>query len=217
MILDSLFSMIADNIGSRLIENAKRITLPKDTTIFYQGANCENYLLVVEGSIKVFTRALNGREMVLYRVKSGQSCTLTTTCLLANNNYPAEGVTETQTKALVIPLAEFNKGLAESNDFRTFVFNTYGKRLCEIISLVGEVSFNRIDIRLANYLLKNFDHNKILTVTHQTLATELGTAREVISRQLKSFEEKKWLQLNRGEITLTNIEQIKILAKTPLV
>jgi len=217
MKVDILFSIIADNIGRRLIENAKRVKLPKNTTIFYQGASCENYLLVVEGSVKVYTRAMNGREIVLYRVQDGQSCTLTTTCLLANNNYPAEGLTETPVEALVIPLAEFNKGLAESNDFRTFVFNTYGKRLCDIINLVGEVSFNRIDIRLANYLLKNFDHNKTLIVTHQTLAIELGTAREVISRQLKIFEGKNWLQLNRGEITLVNIEKIENLAKTPLV
>jgi len=217
MTLDTLFPIITDSIGRLLIANAKCITLPANTTIFYQGASCENYLLVIKGSVKVFTRAMNGREIVLYRVTDGQSCTLTTTCLLANNNYPAEGVTETPVEALVIPIDDFNKGLAESDNFRTFVFNTYGKRLCDIINLVGEVSFNRIDIRLANYLLKNFDHNKILIVTHQTLATELGTAREVISRQLKVFEEKKWLQLNRGEISLINIEQINILAKTPLV
>ena len=213
----NLFNTITDNIGRKIIDSAKRVSLPANATVFYQGTNCENYLLVIQGVVKVFTRAINGREIVLYRVNEGQSCTLTTTCLLANNNYPAEGITETEVEALVIPLSEFNLGLAQSASFREFVFNTYGKRLCDVISLVGEVSFNRIDIRLAKQLIIHVDSNNTLTMTHQQLATELGTAREVVSRQLKTFETKGYLSLNRGKIELLDKIALEDLASTPLI
>jgi len=211
----SLFPSITDAIGRNVIDCAKKVTIPADTTIFYQGSQCDNYLLVTKGVVKVFTRSENGREIVLYRVNKEQSCTLTTTCLLANNQYPAEGVSETMVEALVIPAKMFNLGLAQSTSFREFVFNTYAKRLCDVISLVGEVSFNRIDVRLAKQLI--LSQSDVLTTTHQTLATELGTAREVVSRQLKSFEDKKLIALSRGKITLIDMNQLNKLANTALV
>jgi len=213
----NLFPTITDFIGREIIDSAKHVNLPANTTVFYQGAACENYLLVTSGVVKVFTRAENGREIVLYRVNQGQSCTLTTTCLLANDDYPAEGVTENTVSALAIPLKEFNRGLAQSASFREFVFGSYSKRLSDVITLVGEVSFNRIDIRLAKQLLAHANDENSLSTTHQNLATELGTAREVVSRQLKSFETKSLLSLSRGKIQLNDIQAIKILANTALV
>jgi len=210
-----LFPSIIDNCGRSVIDGAKKVTMPANTTIFYQGSQCDNYLLVIEGIVKVFTRSESGREVVLYRVSKEQSCTLTTTCLLANNQYPAEGISETVVEALVIPSKMFTMGLAKSASFREFVFNTYAKQLCDVISLVGEVSFNRIDVRLAKQLITSGNH--VLTTTHQALATELGTAREVVSRQLKSFEEKKLIALSRGKITLVNMTQLNSLANTALV
>ncbi len=213
----TLFKTITDNIGRYIIDSAKRVTLPADTTVFYQGANCENYLLIIQGVVKVFTRAENGREIVLYRVNKGQSCTLTTTCLLAHDSYPAEGVTENEVTALIIPLKDFNRGLAQSTSFREFVFNSYSKRLSDVITLVGEVSFNRIDIRLAKQLLSHADNQHKLSMTHQELATELGTAREVISRQLKAFEGNHLLSLHRGKIQLDDLSAIEKLANTSLI
>ena len=213
----TLFSTITDTVGREIIDSAKQVSLPANTTVFYQGASCENYLLVIQGAVKVFTRAINGREIVLYRVTQGQSCTLTTTCLLANDDYPAEGVTESEVSALAIPLKEFNRGLTQSVSFREFVFNSYSKRLSDVITLVGEVSFNRIDIRLAKQLLNLMDKDHCLFITHQDLSTELGTAREVISRQLKTFEEKGWLSLSRGKIQLNDIDAIGLIANTPLI
>jgi CRP/FNR family transcriptional regulator len=215
--LPDLFSTINDPIGRSILASAATVNLPEKTTIFYQGDNCKNYLLVIKGKVKVFTRAENGREIILYRVNDGESCTLTTTCLLAGNNYPAEGVTETPIEALAISLAEFNKGIAQSPSFRQFVFNNYGKRLCAVITLVGEVSFGRIDVRLAKVLTNDDSSNTTLNITHQDLATELGTAREVISRQLKDFEHKGWLTLSRGKISIHALDKLISLANTPLV
>lgn len=214
MTYSHFFPSVNDVVGKAIIAKAQKILLPEKTTIFYQGSSCENFLLVLQGTVKVFTRAINGREIMLYRVSQGQSCTLTTSCLLANNDYPAEGITETPVEALVIPLSDFTIGLEQSNDFRQFVFNTYGQRLTDVISLVSEVSFNRIDIRLAKQLINQSKNNAIIDTTHQALATELGTAREVISRQLKTFAEKEWLTLSRGKIELLQQTKLESLANS---
>ena len=206
------FPSVDDNFGQEIISHANQVTLNKGTTIFHQGDSCQNFILVMEGTVKVFTRASNGREIVLYRVSKGQSCTLTTSCLLASDNYPAEAVTESQVQALVLSLNHFNQGLAQSPSFRQFVFNTYGQRLCDVISLVSEVSGNRIDNRLAKQLLSLSHNNSVIHKTHQELATDLGTAREVITRQLNQFAEQQWLKLSRGKIELLQPESLKALA-----
>lgn len=193
----TLLAELDDEISQNIIKQAQHVLLPAHTTIFHQGDGCQNYLLVQEGSIKVFTRAENGREITLYRVKKNESCILTTSCLLADKTYPAEGVTETPVEAIVISAKIFNHGLAQSKAFRSLVFNNYSQRLADVITLVSEVSFNRIDMRLATFLTKL---SRPINITHQVLAIELGTAREVISRQLKNFESNGWLKLHRGKI-----------------
>lgn len=206
------FPSVSDRCGQEIIAQAKQVTLAQGATIFHQGDSCNNFILVIEGSVKVFTRASSGREIVLYRVTQGQSCTLTTSCLLASDNYPAEAITETKVQALVLSLSHFNQGFAQSASFRQFVFNTYGQRLCEVINLVSEVSGNRIDSRLAKQLLSITGDSNIILRTHQQLATDLGTAREVITRQLNLFAEQQWLKLSRGKIELLQPEPLKLLA-----
>ena len=187
------------------------LSLPADTIAFHQGDSCDNYLLVLDGSIKVLARNESGREIVLYRVQRGGSCVLTTSCLLAHNNYPAEGITETPVRALAIPAKAFHQGLNESESFRNFIFHTYGQRLTDVISLVESISFEHINRRLARYLLAQADQD-ILHVTHQVVATELGSAREVISRQLKTFEQHGWIEQQRGEIKIRDQDALSQLA-----
>lgn len=212
-----IFNTITDAAGRQALSQAKEITVPANTTVFRQGDHCENYLLVLEGCVKVFTRAENGREIVLYRVNSGESCTLTTSCLFAHNHYPAEGLAETEVRALVIPNQAFNEGLQHSADFRNLVFDAYSQRLADIITLVENISFGRIDIRLARALMRHIVGDMTIHITHQTLATELGSAREVISRQLKEFEHRGWVKLHRGSIEILNSSQLEQLAQTLLM
>jgi CRP/FNR family transcriptional regulator len=202
-----------DQISLDIITQAKQVTLPANTTVFYQGDGCKNYLIVLSGSVKVFSRTENGREIVLYRVKQNESCILTTTCLMAEQSYPAEGVTETDVEAIIISSQDFNLGLAQSNYFRNFVFENYSKRLADVIALVAEVNFNRIDIRLARFLMKHVE-NESIEVTHQALSVELGTAREVISRHLKAFEHKQWIELGRGLIKIIDKDSLQDLANS---
>lgn len=205
----------ASHSDARIARALREISLPADTVAFRQGDGCSNYLLVIEGSIKVLARSETGREIVLYRVQRGGSCVLTTSCLLSRSHYPAEGITETPVRALAIPAESFHQGLAESDEFRQFVFNAYGQRLAEVISLVEEISFGQINRRLARYLLQQASENK-LAITHQSLATELGSAREVISRQLKDFEQRGWIEQQRGVIRLRNTEGLKSVAQRPV-
>lgn len=190
--------------GSNILDHSQQMTIPEGTVIFHQGDQCLNYLLVISGSVKVITRAENGREIVLYHITSGGSCVLTTSCLISSEDYPAEGITETDVVALAIPKLIFEQYMGESKAFRKQVFHSYGDRLIKLITLVEEISFAKLDIRLAKYLLQNGSVNTPIHTTHQALATELGSAREVISRQLKEFENKGWVNLKRGKIEILN-------------
>lgn len=214
---DNFAARFSDELGRSILQNARRVTFPPGTILFRQGDTCGNYVLVQSGLIKVFTRAENGREIVLYRVGEGESCTLTTTCLFTNNKYPAEGVTETEVQALVISKQDFDHGLASSADFRRMVFDGYSQRLTDIITLVEQVSFGRIDVRLAKLLLQHAVGEMTVHATHQDLAAELGSAREVISRQLKEFERRGWVKLQRGSIELIHTREIEQLARSTLM
>ena len=150
-------------------------------------------------------------EIVLYHIVSGGSCVLTTSCLISSDDYPAEGVTETDVLALAIPKPIFEQYMGESKAFRKQVFHSYGDRLIKLITLVEEISFAKLDIRLAKFLLENGSVNTPIRTTHQALATELGSAREVISRQLKEFENKGWVQLSRGKIEIRNHDALATL------
>ena len=187
-----------------LTQFSQQIVIPAKNTLFKKSDPCKNFLLVLSGSIKVFSRHENGKEIVLYHIQKGESCVLTTSCILGNDSYPAEGITETDVVAFAIPIAVFFDFLASSDTFRQFVFSSYGQRISSLISLVNTITFSSLEDRLANYLLKNISNSSSLLLTHQEIATELGSAREVISRQLKEFELHGWIRLSRGKIEVIN-------------
>ena len=201
----------SDDSISPLFDQAPVITLEKNSTVFRPGDACNNYLVVLDGRVKVFNRAENGREILLYRLSAGDSCVLTTSCLFGNKNYPAEGKAETDVTALAIPVAQFNQALQQSAIFREQVFSAFSEHLTELITLVEEVAFGRLDVRLARYLLKQSDENLTLASTHQNIATELGSAREVISRLLKELESQGFISITRGKITILDIDALKAI------
>ena len=121
---------------------------------------------------------------------------------------------ETDIEAILIPREDFDELMAISKEFRAFVFEAYSKRITDLFLVIEEIAFKRIDIRLAQKLLELRGDDTTLRLTHQQLAVELGTAREVISRQLKEFERRGWLSLGRGAIELTDIPAITQLAET---
>jgi CRP/FNR family transcriptional regulator len=189
------------------------VTLPAGKTVYRAGDRPRNYILVIEGCVRVQEVTESGNEILLYRVGAGEPCVLTTTCLLGGDEYPAEGVTERDTRAVIIPEAIFEEGVNTSPGFRQFVFSSYGRRLSELMVLVQSVAFDRMDVRLARVLLNNADAARVVARTHQELAAEIGTAREVVSRQLKSLERRGWLKLHRGLIEILRPDALRDLVK----
>jgi len=202
---------VHDQAGLSALEKAQIVKVPEDTVVFRIGDQCDNYLLVIDGSVRVQQLAANGREIVLYRVKSGESCVLTTSCLMASNDYPAQGITETEVEAVMIPARAFHDALTQSEGFRAFVLEGYGKRLSDLLTVIEDLAFRRLDSRLAERLINLAGSDNQIQATHQVLAVELGSAREVISRQLKEFEKKGWIELGRGSIKLLNRELLNQL------
>jgi CRP/FNR family transcriptional regulator, anaerobic regulatory protein len=180
--------------------------------LYREGAPCEAYLILLSGRVRVQKTGANGREIVLYRVGPGETCIVTTACLMCGIDYDAEGVAETDISARVLPKAGFRDLLARSEMFRDFVFMTYGTRISSLLMRIEEVAFGRIDERLAARLLHCRDQKREIAATHQELAAELGTAREVVSRRLKEFERKGWIRTARGSIVLLDEQPLRALA-----
>jgi len=176
--------------------------VPGDTTVFDIGGACEQYLLLTHGSVGVKMLTKNGKSVLLYRVQPGQSCIITTSCLLGDSRYPSYGETETQVEALGIPQPVFSKALDESKLFRRFVFDGLSQRLADVMQRLELINFTSIDSRLADALLIRCGPSARIETTHEILAEEVGTAREVISRHLKKLEKQGLLQLERGAIIL---------------
>jgi len=210
-----VFPQLADidaAVTRGFLAHSLEISLPAQAIVFRQGDKCGQYLLVLQGSVKVLTRALNGREIVLYRLGAGDSCVLTTACLFGKGRYPAEGVTESDVTALTLPADVFHQALQDSGAFREFVFQSFTTHLASVIALVEEVAFGRLDSRLARHLLQQCDAELIVITTHQALATELGSSREVVSRLLKELEIQGKLELQRGSIRLLDTAALKQLS-----
>lgn len=194
-----------------VLDAASIVKLPANCFVFHAGAPCQNYLLVLEGSVRVQVVASSGREATLYRVGPGHSCVLTTSCLLGNEAYPAAAITESPVAALALSGATFRQALDRSHDFRSFAFANLGNRLVDVIRKIEDVTFGLIDQRLARTLNERSVETRAVTTTHEALALELGTAREVVSRHLKVFEEHGWVKLGRGKITVLDSKALRSL------
>jgi CRP/FNR family transcriptional regulator, anaerobic regulatory protein len=205
--------LLSDSDLDQVLASAQCLTLPAGARVFEPGSVCQNYLLVGTGRVRVQLLSASGREIVLYHVGEGDSCVLTTSCLLGAATYPAEGIAETEVTALALSAADFNRGLDASAAFRRFVFGNLGRRLSEVIARMEQVAFVPIDARLADTLLRLADSTGQITATHQTLSVELGSAREVVSRHLKRFEDHGWVRLHRGSIEVVDRTAIAKLTR----
>ncbi|MDT8283030.1 MAG: Crp/Fnr family transcriptional regulator [Gammaproteobacteria bacterium] len=193
----------------RLINKSRYLELPAQFQISSRGAMCADYIVVMHGDIRVQVVTEKGREVVLYHVRAGEGCVLTTSCLLSRAKSPAEGFTDTKTALLALPAAEFDHALGALIQFRNFVFDNFAQRLAGVISRFEQLCTPAIDRRLASALLDlSNGSSEQFAATHQQLAAELGTAREVVSRHLKHYESKGWLRLGRGTVQIFAPEEL---------
>ncbi len=197
----------------RLEAQARVARMPAGATLFRPGDLCENYLVVLKGAARITLTSESGREILLYRVEPGQSCVLTTAALMSESDYDAEGVTETDVEAMIIPAPVFAELLGSSPVFRRFVFSSFAVRLQDLIGLVGEVAFSRLDRRLAAFLLRRGGESGEVAMTHQEIAAEVGSTREAVSRLLKSFERDGHVKLRRGAVEVTDMAGLSRLAE----
>jgi CRP/FNR family transcriptional regulator, anaerobic regulatory protein len=185
-----------------LVKGSKIVSLPAGTQVFEPGQSADNLLLLLDGTVRVQQKSETGREVFLYRVHAGESCVLTTACMLAHEDYSADGVAETDVTAVAIPRATFDDLAGKSAVFREFIFKAYSRRITDLFTLIDDIVFQRMDVRLASRLLELADEENVVRATHQVLSTELGTAREVISRTLAEFQRRGWVEQSRGEVRL---------------
>lgn len=208
----SALRAIRDPTGLRLLESARLVDLPAGARVFETGASCAHYLIVIEGWVRVQQLSTSGKEIVLYRVGPGETCVLTTSCLLAHGHYPAEGVCETKVRAASLSAQAFRQALDSSEGLRRFIFQAYGEKLAQLLRLLDEIAFGRLEVRLARRLLALAGDATRLDKTHHELATEIGSAREVVSRTLKRFAERGWVRLHRGGVELLDRAALSALA-----
>lgn len=195
-------------LQQRLSAEAQAIEVSAGTVLFDERQPCQGFPLVLSGCIRVLKRAANGRELPLYKVLPGESCIITSSCLLGHVDYNAHGVAECATRLVLLPRSLFD-ALIETPAFRDFVFGLFAERIAELMQLVEEVAFRKLDQRLANLLLGK---GRQLNVTHQQLADELGSVREMVSRLLKGFADQGLVRLGRERIEILDPAGLRKLA-----
>jgi CRP/FNR family transcriptional regulator len=187
-----------------VLSGLRRRDLDAGATILREGQVCASVPFVFEGAIRVFKTAETGREITLYRIEGGESCILSLGCAAGVTSFPASVVAEKKTSAAFLPKDAVDILFEGGKTFRNFVLAQYARRIAEVIELVEEVAFRRVDERLAQFL-RELDADRPsgrIAVTHQELADHVGTSREVVSRILKDWEERGGLEIGRGSITL---------------
>jgi CRP/FNR family transcriptional regulator len=204
----SLQGLDASRLAALLAQPALRV--PKGTVLFRSGQPCRGFPLLLEGTVRVSHSSPGGREIVLYHVEPGQGCLLSGGCLLGHSDYSASGVAETDVTLLSIAPALFQELLVQHEPFRRFVFGMYGERLAQVMQLVEEVAFRRLDARLAQLLVQR---GPVVAATQQKLAEELGSVREIVSRLLRQFAERGWVELGRERITVRDARALAELAR----
>jgi CRP/FNR family transcriptional regulator len=176
------------------------------TVAFDTYAACDSFPLLTEGRIRVAKPAPNGREILLYRVEPGQTCVLTLNCLLSDVEYGARGVVSRDCTGAAIPRSMFLRLVDAHPGFREFVFRSLSRRVLELMELIEEVAFNRLDQRIAKLLVSASGNGNVKPIekTHQQIADELGSVREIVSRILGSFADSGMVQLERGRISVVD-------------
>lgn len=186
------------------LANAYVARIPAHRDIFAEGDQADAIALLLSGRVRVYKIGETGREITLYRFGSGESCVLTANAILSRQTFPALATVESDVEAIMIPAAVFRDWIDRFDSWRSFVFDLLAQRLANMLLVVDEVTFRRMDVRLAKLLLQRAEFQNPLSVTHQELASELGSSREVISRLLADFADEGLIKVMRGKIEIVD-------------
>ena len=184
------------------------VQLKEGDYVFSEGDTCHQIALIGQGRVRVFKTNISGREITLYNVQPEETCILTSICLFTQKVYPATARAEIDTEAVLFPASNFRQWFNQYESVRQLIFQTMAKRTTQMMLLLEEITFRKMDQRLAGYLLQKFTGGDLPLIeiqsTHEDIATELITAREVVSRLLKDLERSGAIQLARGRIRLVD-------------
>ncbi|HAJ12062.1 MAG TPA: transcriptional regulator [Comamonadaceae bacterium] len=183
-------------------------TVPAGTVLFRENDPCQGFPLLLAGEVRVCRAATNGRELELYRVQPGEMCLVSSAGLFAGQALTARGLSTVPTTLTLLPAPVFRQALADGR-FRDFVLGLFASRMADLTSLIEAIAFQRLDSRLASTLL---GHGQQVRATHQSLADELGTVREIVTRLLHRFERDGLVELSRECITICDSARLRALA-----
>ncbi len=195
------FQKLPAQLMQEMLSSSVTKTIPSGARIYSEGDGCSAIAFVLSGGIRVYKTGETGREITLYEIGPGETCILNASCILAHTTYPANAVAASNVDVLLVPSEAFRRLVTGNEAMRDFVFTLLSRRLSLVMELVEEVAFGRMDERLMEYLVEKSE-NSILETTHQKIANDLGTSREVVSRLLKDFERKGRVRLSRNSIVL---------------
>lgn len=184
-----------------------RIPVSKD--VFVEGDEANAIALLLSGVVRVYKIGATGREITLYRFGQGESCILTANAILSQKSFPAIATVEQEAEAVMIPAETFREWVRRYEAWREFVFELFSQRLVSVMAIVDEVAFRRMDARVADLLLRRVAAGPILRLTHQEIAAELGSSREVISRILEDFAERGLVRTARGTLEILSAEKLQ--------
>ena len=211
----SLLRQVTTEMRSTVESVGKPLILPPGAFLFRDGDRCEQFVLVGGGSVRVFKTGETGREITLYHVQAGEICLMNTLCVFLGTPTRATALVEAPLEALAFPRPVFLEWLTTNDVIRSFIFETMAHRLFDVMTLVEEIAFGKMDLRLAHLLCRLFENNglplRTISTTHEELAGELGTAREVVSRLLKELEHQRVLETARGRILLRDEDALRRL------
>lgn len=203
-----VFSALPAALAARIAAETRVMTVPGGTVVFDERQACQGFPFVIKGDIRVVKPSASGRELPLYRVLPGESCIITSSCLLGHVDYNARGIAQGETTLALMPRRLFDELLGEPA-FRDFVFHLFSERIAELMQVIEEVAFRKLDQRLAGLLL---GRGRVLHATHQQLADDLGSVREMVSRLLKGFAEQGLVKLSREQVEILDPAGLRRIA-----
>lgn len=186
--------------------------IPAGRDVFVEGDPVETIALLLSGVVRVYKIGESGREITLYRFGNGESCILTANVILSRQTFPAIATVEQDAEAVLVPAAAFRDWVRRYDLWRDFTFRLLSQRLASVIATVEEVAFRRMDTRLAAFLLAQSRREARIAITHQQIAAELGSSREVISRLLEHLEADGLIRRARGAVEVIDRAGLESLA-----
>ncbi len=203
------FSNVSNTIEKEFSDNVFSHTFKKGTFITMEGDKCSYFPIIKSEVIRVYKVGYTGQEITLYRINPGESCILTISCLLAQNKFPAIAVVEKDCEVLLITADKIKEWIRKYDIWAEYIYNYLSKVLMNVLKIIENISFKKIDVRIIEYLIEqNSKQGKILELTHQQIAYDIGTAREVVSRTLKELESQNIISQTRGKIIIDQLTEL---------